>query len=125
MVSWCPVARRPRSRSRSTTDRTCGGIITGTLQLQDGPADLGTVTFSLPLGQIVNSFLENFDAVTAPALPAGWSTSASGAQSNWVTSAVSADSLPNAAFSPDPSTNGVNQLDSPPISTTSTSAVLT
>lgn len=108
-----------------TASGTCGANITATLQLQDGPANLGTATYSLGLGQILAPLAENFDAVIAPALPAGWSTSASGAQSNWVTSTASADSPLNAAFSPDPSSIGVNELDSPPISITSTNAVLT
>jgi PKD repeat protein len=108
-----------------TASGTCGESITPTLQLQDGPADFGTATYSLDLGQILAPLAENFDGVTAPALPVGWSTSASGAQSNWVTSTVLADSPPHAAFSPDPSSIGVNELDSPPISITSTTAVLT
>ncbi|HEX9670782.1 MAG TPA: proprotein convertase P-domain-containing protein [Thermoanaerobaculia bacterium] len=29
---------------------TCGGIVTATLQLQDGPTSFGTVSFTLPLG---------------------------------------------------------------------------
>ena len=108
-----------------TANGTCGGNIAATLQLQDGAADLGTVSYTLTLGQILTPLAENFDAVTAPALPVGWSTSASGAQSNWVTTTALVDSPPNAAFSPDPSSIGINELDSPPISITSTTAVLT
>ena len=104
---------------------TCGQNITATLQLQDGPADFGTTTYTLTLGQILAPLAENFDGVTTPALPSGWSTSASGAQSNWVTSAALADSPANAVFSPDPGSIGINELDSPLISITSTNAVLT
>ncbi len=34
---------------------TCGGSVTATLQLQDGPFDLGTVTFTLQLGTTVGA----------------------------------------------------------------------
>jgi len=108
-----------------TADGTCGGNIAATLQLQDGSTNLGTTTVTLPLGQIANPLVEAFDSVTAPALPAGWSTSASGAASNWVTSTVSTDSPPNAAFTPDPGTNGVNELDTPSVSITSALSTLT
>lgn len=33
----------------------CGGTVTATLQLQDGPFDLGTVTFTLKLGTVVGA----------------------------------------------------------------------
>ena len=107
-----------------TAGGTCGGTITATLQLQDGAVDLGTITYTLTLGQL-NPLAQNFDGVTAPALPAGWSTSTSGGQSNWVTSPTFASSLTNAAFSRDTGVIGVNELDTPTISITTTSAVLT
>jgi subtilisin-like proprotein convertase family protein len=58
---------------------TCGGSIQATLHLQDGPDDLGNVTFTMSLGNFVPSFTENFDGVTAPALPAGWTATVTGA----------------------------------------------
>ena len=60
-------------------------------------------------------FSESFDSVTAPALPAGWNSSASNAESAWVTSTASNDTAPNSVFSPDPGAPGVNELDSPVI----------
>ena len=98
-----------------TATGNCGGTNTASLQLQDGAASLGTITFSFRLGQpsVANSLSQNFDGVTAPALPAGWTTSTSGAQSVWVTSSSTRDTVPNALFSPDPSTIGVNEVDSP------------
>ena len=107
-----------------TAGGTCGGSITATLQLQDGAVNLGTITYSLLLG-LLTPLAEDFDGVTAPTLPAGWSTSASGGQSNWVTSITLANSLTNAAFSRDSGVIGVNELDTPTISVTTTSAVLT
>jgi alpha-tubulin suppressor-like RCC1 family protein len=96
---------------------SCGGTNTTTLQLQDGTANLGTVTFSFLLGNpvVTTAFSQNFDGVTAPALPAGWATSASGAESAWVTTTASSDTAPNAVFSPDSASVGVNELDSPAI----------
>jgi hypothetical protein len=48
------------------------------------------------------TFTENFDGVTAPALPASWTTARSsvtaGAAPLWVTSATTADTAPNSAF---------------------------
>lgn len=108
-----------------TASGTCGGNIAATLQLQDGLANLGSITYIFPLGQAVTPLAENFDTVAAPALPAGWSTTASGAESNWVTSTALADSPLNAAFTRDPGAVGINEIDTPTISVTSTSAVLT
>jgi uncharacterized repeat protein (TIGR01451 family) len=95
----------------------CGGTNTASLQLQDGAPNLGTVTFPFGLGQSSVSTVcsQNFDGVTGPALPAGWTTSTSGAQSAWVTSTSARDTTPNSVFSPDPASVGVNELDSPTI----------
>jgi hypothetical protein len=60
----------------------------------------------------VSLLIENFDAVTPPALPQGWSST------TWVTSdsglpTPPADSLPNVAFVDDPATISDKRLDSP------------
>jgi alpha-tubulin suppressor-like RCC1 family protein len=106
---------------------TCGSTNTAMLQLQDGTANLGTVTFSFLLGNpvIATVFSQNFDGVTAPALPAGWATSASGAESAWVTTTATSDTAPNSVFSPDPASIGVNELDSPAITLPSGQCQLT
>ena len=105
----------------------CGDTNTASLQLQDGATGLGTVAFSFRLGQptAATVFSENFDGITAPTLPAGWATSASGAESAWVASSSASDSSPNAAFSPDPANIGESELDSPPIALPAGSAHLT
>ncbi|MGD0651488.1 MAG: S8 family serine peptidase [Verrucomicrobiia bacterium] len=108
-----------------TASGVCSSTITNTFQLQDGASDLGVATFILPLGEQTIDFAENFDEVTPPALPSGWATSATGAQSHWVTSTGSSDTPPNAAFSPDPDSAGVNELDTPPIPIATASAQLT
>ena len=108
-----------------TASGVCSSTITNIFQLQDGASDLGVATFILPLGKQTIGFAENFDEVTPPALPSGWATSATGAQSPWVTSTGSSDTPPNAAFSPDPDSAGVNELDTPPIPIATASAQLT
>ncbi len=67
------------------------------------------------VGAPTRVFAESFDGVTAPALPSGWSTSATGAQSPWATQTATRDTAPNAPFSTDANNIGVNQLVSPPI----------
>jgi uncharacterized repeat protein (TIGR01451 family) len=95
---------------------SCGGTITATFHLQDGTTDLGLVAFNFQLGGMAASFVENFDGVSAPSLPAGWTTSGGGGQSGWVTSSSVRDSLPNAAFSAAVASVGTNALVSPNIS---------
>ncbi len=94
---------------------TCGGTITPTLQLQDGSTNYGTATASLTMGRSGTILTQNFDTVTVPVLPSGWTTSGSGAQSGWVTTNSLADTAPNAAYSIDAVNVGVNELVSPPV----------
>src|SRR6202034_1987475 len=99
----------------------CGGMITATLQLQDGPANLGSVEFTFQLGQFVPvaALTQNFDAVTAPALPGYWTTSVEGGQIAWITTNGIADTPLNSAFAQAVTNAGVADLFSPlvPIAT--------
>ncbi len=98
-----------------TAQGVCGGTITATLLLQEGTNDLGTATLALPLGEMGILSSENFDGVTAPALPPAWTTTTvSGGQSPWVTAAEN-DTAPNTAFSNEAGTAGINELVSPAI----------
>ena len=56
---------------------------------------------------------ENFDEVTAPALPGGWTTAASGGGVPWVTDATVSDTAPNSAHAPDFTSVSDMTLDSP------------
>ena len=94
---------------------TCGSTLNATFQLQDGATSLGNLVVPFVLGQTGTVFVQNFDTVTAPALPAGWTSSSSGAESNWITQAATNQSAPDVAFSPDPANIGLNQLVSPVI----------
>jgi hypothetical protein len=84
-----------------------------------------TPTFPLFIGQPVNGFTESFDTVTAPALPAGWTTGTTGAGVAWVTSAVNPQSAPNAAFTPNATATSTAQLTTPNIPINSPAATLT
>jgi uncharacterized repeat protein (TIGR01451 family) len=88
----------------------CGATITPTFQLQDGATNLGTVSFSLPLGTLAQGYTQNFDGVSAPSLPTGWTSTAGGGESVWVTSTSTRDSTPNSAFSADAASVGSNAL---------------
>jgi VCBS repeat-containing protein len=94
---------------------TCGGSITPTLRLQDAASNLGTTNLTFPLGAYTTMLTQNFDSVTAPALPAGWTTTSSGSLPNWRTTNTLADTAPNAAFSPDVTSVGLNELVSPQV----------
>ncbi|MDQ6765672.1 MAG: hypothetical protein M3Z22_06180 [Verrucomicrobiota bacterium] len=109
-----------------TPSGACGSTVTATLQLQDGTTNLGNLTYTFTLGVPNTVFTENFDSVTAPALPSGWvATNTAGVAPLWVTSATSPDTAPNDAFVDDPATVSDKALDSAPIAITSASARLT
>jgi Calx-beta domain len=108
-----------------TAGGACGETVTATLQLQDGSNNLGKVSYSIQLGAQVVILNENFDGVTAPALPAGWNPSQGTlptptpppvplwATSNSGSPSPAADTLPNALFSQDPPNVVDNLIDSP------------
>jgi uncharacterized repeat protein (TIGR01451 family) len=110
-----------------TAEGACGEVIPAVWLLQDGAANLGTVTINFALGALVsaNTFSQNFDAVAAPALPAGWSNVVSGSQVDWVTSAAAFDTPPNSAFATDVAATGLVYLNAPSISVLSSNAQLT
>jgi hypothetical protein len=98
------------------TSTACGSAITFDITVNS--TELGPIhySFSLPIGQrAALSSYENFDGVTAPALPSGWTTTHSGAGLGWVTSATNPDTAPNAATTGDQANEGTDSLTSPPI----------
>jgi uncharacterized repeat protein (TIGR01451 family) len=111
-----------------TASGTCGGVVTATLQLQDGASNLGTVNFAIPLGALVSSttFTENFDGVAAPALPSAWTTAVlSGLEASWASTNGFSATAPNSVFAPDATTAGETVLISPSIPIISASAQMT
>jgi uncharacterized repeat protein (TIGR01451 family) len=112
-----------------TAAGTCGSNFLAVFQLQDGTNNLGTAGFTLPLGGVSTNhsqtFAQNFDGVTAPALPSGWTTAnITGTGNNWATTAASYDTAPNSAFVTDAASAGENALVSPAIPIVSTNAQL-
>ena len=100
-----------------TPTGNCGATVTATLQVSDGATNLGNVTYSFKLGAPKVVYTENFDGVSAPALPAGWvamNASATPAPT-WVTSTAAPDSGANAAFVENPIEVSDKQLVSAPI----------
>lgn len=98
-----------------TATGSCGAAITPTLALQDGATNLGTISYAMQLGAPGAGvlFSQFFDTVTAPALPAGWTTVGGGGLSAWVTSTTTPSSAPNAAFVAGAGSTGNSELVSP------------
>lgn len=97
------------------TGTACGSAITFDITIN---SSLGPILYhyTLPIGQpaALTSY-QNFDGVTAPALPAGWTTSHTGASLGWATSTTFADTAPNGVSTTDPANLGTGSLISPAI----------
>ena len=107
------------------TNSVCGSLITLGLNVNSslGPASF-LRTFSV--GQPIVTTTENFDGVTAPAIPNGWVATPVQDGINFVTSTASANSVPNAAFAFDPATiGGGTDLTSPLTNISSAAATVT
>ncbi|MEW6360598.1 MAG: M36 family metallopeptidase [Acidobacteriota bacterium] len=103
---------------------TCGSVLNLTFNVN---SSLGPTQFIRPItiGQPAIGLNQNFDGVTAPALPAGWvQNQTSGTGITWVTSTTSPSSAPNAVFANDPSSVNLTYLETPSIAVTSPSAKL-
>ncbi len=81
--------------------------------MTDGATDYGNITYTFLTGTSGVVFAQNLDSVVAPALPAGWTSTATGIGVPWVTSTTTPSSAPNAAFAPDPSNVGDSFLVTP------------
>jgi hypothetical protein len=91
----------------------CGAVATPVLQLTESGEQLADIDLKLQTGKQAIALAENFDGLTAPGLPAGWSTSSSANHQLWRTSTSRVTSGTNAAFSPAPHQMGINELVSP------------
>ena len=104
-----------------------GRIDIGSFEVQPAPP---TPT-PIPCASPATGPSEDFDGVTPPALPTGWTaTNAAGPTLLWVTSNAgnptpSADTAPNAAFVDDPDVVSDKRLDSPALAMFGTDAQLT
>src|SRR5687767_14859964 len=61
------------------------------------------------------TFTQNFNAVTPPALPTGWTTAQTGSGTNFVTVGPTATNASNSVFTSNPATPGSAELVSLPI----------
>ena len=105
-----PVCRPFRTRAQGA----CGSTATAKLNLTNAGNAAGSVTFPILLGAENVPLSENFDGVTVPALPSGWTaTNASGPAPLWVTTSTQKDTLPNAAFINDPAGVSDKRLTTP------------
>lgn len=95
----------------------CGSTVTLTFNLSDGTNNFGTVTRTYTTGLLQQTASESFDGVTAPALPAGWtSQQISGTANAWVTSTNAPSSPPNVATATGITTASTSALVSPAFS---------
>ena len=102
----------PITRSFSfTIDQSvqCGSVVNLNLELRDGGPVIGNLVVPIQTGAQRLAFRENFDAVAAPALPSGWSTTSSENHQLWRTSTARNQSPPNTLFSPAPHQLGLNE----------------
>jgi hypothetical protein len=93
--------------------RACGGTVTATLALADNSGSLGTVSYTFQVGVLSVNLAQNFDGVTAPALPANWTAAITGTGTAWVTQASTPDTAPNSVFAANPAVVTDNILTSP------------
>ncbi len=99
----------------------CGSSLTINFNLNSslGPT---TADYVLTIGQPVLGVDNNFDALAAPALPAGWTTAITGGGVAWVSSTTTPDTAPNALFTNDPTTASSSDVTTANIPVTSATA---
>jgi uncharacterized repeat protein (TIGR01451 family) len=91
----------------------CGTEINLILEIRDNGSFIGNVSIPLQTGVRRFAMQENFDGVSAPALPSGWTTASSENHQLWRTSSARNQSIPNSLFSPAPHQQGINEVVSP------------
>jgi acyl-homoserine lactone acylase PvdQ len=96
----------------------CGALITPTLSALSGATPLNNVPYALHLGSAQLTAWQNFDAGSAPALPAGWISATTVPNISWQTITSVVDSAPNAAFAPAHNTVSDLTLTSPAFTST-------
>ncbi len=104
----------------------CGSPVTLTFAIVDGAITYQNATRTYSSGAAGAILTQNFDGVTTPALPSGWTNvQTSGTGINWVTSTTTPNSTPNAAFANETLTVNAAALVSPAITINSPTAQIT
>lgn len=104
----------------------CGANVVVSLALQDGNTSFGTFTYTFGSGTPVFALNENFNSVTAPALPANWvATNASGAAPLWTSATAVGVGGSNAVVVDDPAAVSDKILTTPAVSITVPNATIT
>lgn len=85
----------------------CGNALTINVNISTS-VGTRTETRTFVIGEPSISEIENFDSVSAPALPADWVTAQTGPGALFVTQTGTADSAPNSIFTPNQGTAGGN-----------------
>ena len=97
----------------------CGALVTLTFVLQDGGAELGSITIPLQTGNPRVPLRENFDRTQQAGLPSRWTRSTEDIDRkpeyirNWRVRAGRSASGPRSVFSPDLNHVGIGELYSP------------
>jgi hypothetical protein len=102
----------------------CGSVLTLTFNIDSSLGPI-VLTKQIVIGTPVVTLNQNFDGVTAPALPAGWTSSVIDTGTGWTTATTLPDSAPNSVFASAPATGGGSDLTSPAIPIASQAAILT
>ncbi|PYS99330.1 MAG: hypothetical protein DMF63_11970 [Acidobacteria bacterium] len=100
----------------------CGSVVSLNFEIRDNGSFIGNVSIPLQTGVRRFAMQESFDGVTAPALPAGWTTSSTENHQLWRTASTRNQSVPNSLFSPAPHQQGLNEVVSPEFLVDSTQA---
>ena len=89
----------------------CGATVTVTANISSSVGSYSkSFSFRVTGQPLFADTTQNFDGVTAPALPAGWLQENSGNNSGWVTNSTMPSSAPNVAYGPAPALPGLADL---------------
>lgn len=102
----------------------CGGLLTLTMNVN---SSLGAKSFSLPIAIGLKSvtLTENFDFVSAPTLPGGWTANIESGSASFVTSTTTSHTAPNSAFIVNSNGPGGTDIVSPSITVNSAASTVT
>lgn len=102
---------------------TCGSLISLTMNVN---SSLGAKSFPIRFAVGIKSITlsQNFDGVSTPNLPAGWTTSVEAGGIPFVTSSTSSDTAPNSAFVANAGVGGGSSLVTPEFPVSSEAATV-